>query len=122
MRQIPILGRLRKGKTVAASVRASDPQNVAWVGIYPLLHGRHDTPTILRQFRITALPSARIYRIRVIEVPRSLIEEGASISEEEITRSRDLIALGDDDLVEKLRHEGLDLSEFDVPFKCDYPI
>jgi hypothetical protein len=114
---------LHRGRHLAAAIVAAEEGRMAWVGVYPLDPSRPDTSAVLRRFGVSVLGGAGpLYRIRAFEVQTTLIEEDASISEEELTNKRDALAMDDEDLVAKLRTLGIELEGLDLPFKSNYPI
>ena len=114
---------LHKRKLLAAAIESSLPGYGAWVGVYPLDPASSLTTEVLRQFGLLPLPTiGRVYRIRAIEVELKLIEADVWFGEESITSRADLLAIGDDELFQRLAELGVGPDQLEQPYKVDYPI
>jgi hypothetical protein len=123
MNESAVIESLHRGNVLAASIPASCPDNLAWVGIYPLDLSRQTTLEFLRNQGLMVLPSATsAYHIRTFEVRRELVEADASIAERALTNKSSYFAFGDDDLRTRMRALRLAIDSLDLPFKSDYPI
>jgi hypothetical protein len=118
-----ILDLLRRGRMLAASIAAEEPNNLAWIGVYPL------NPSIetVRQFlrnkgQAIPLPNVRAYRVRRFEVDRRLIDEDKWIAEPDLKKAVDYFAYGEEDLASKLEEAGIQLDQLNNPSTVDYPI
>jgi hypothetical protein len=84
---------------------------------------RPETTAVLRRLGIAALPSAGpLYRVRAFEVRRALVAADVWLWEEDLLQKRPVLAIGDQDLILKLRDFGVELEALEVHSMCDYPI
>ena len=118
-----VLSLLRRGKVLAASIAADEPNNLAWIGVYPLNIAIDTVRQFLRnKGQAIPLPNVQVYRIRRFEVDRRLIDEDVSIAEPDLKKAVDYFAYGDEDLVSKLQQAGIQLDQLNNPSTADYPI
>jgi hypothetical protein len=96
---------------------------LAWVGVYPLDLNRETTREFLRnQGQAVPLSSVHVYHLRRFEVERSLIEQDVWIAEPDLKNKTSMLAYGDDDLMLKLKHQGVLLEELVLPDRSNCPI
>jgi hypothetical protein len=123
MHRHAVFDSLHRGKPLAASKSSSDPQFLAWIGVYPLDLSNAMTREFLRNHGVDIIPtSGRAYRIRSFEVDRALIEADASLSERELLNQTSALAFTEDELVSVLSGLGIQLEALELPYKSDYPI
>jgi hypothetical protein len=114
---------LHKMEPLAATIESSRPGYGAWVGVYPLNLSDPMTVSLMRRFGLLPLPTiGRVYRIRAIEVELKLIEADVWFGEESITSRADLLAIGDDELFQRLAELGVGPDQLEQHYKSDYPI
>ena len=123
MHEIAIVQRLKRGRMVAAAINAKKPENLAWVGVYPLDLSRRSTVQFLRNYGLSApFAGTPAYHIRTFEVPKSLIEAEISIAEPEMEYKHSYFAFGEQQLRERLLALGIPIDSLDLPYRSDYPI
>jgi len=114
---------LHNMNSLAATIEPSRPGYGAWVGVYPLNLSDPMSVSVLRQFGLLPHPNiGRVYCIRAIEVELKLIEADVWFGEESITSRADLLAIGDDELFQRLTELGVGPDQLEQPYKVDYPI
>ncbi|MFK4499147.1 hypothetical protein ABIF86_003438 [Bradyrhizobium japonicum] len=118
-----VLNLLRRGRLLAASIPADEPNNLAWIAVYPL-NTAIDT---VRQFlenrgQAIPMPNVQVFRIRRFEVDRRLIEKDASIAEPHLEKAADYFAYGEEGLASRLEELGVQLDQLNNPSTVDYPI
>lgn len=117
------LSRLREGKSLAAHVAADRAGTVAWAGIYPLDLASAETRPVLRRLGVSVLPhGASVFRVRVIEVSESLLEEDRWLCEDDLDFREDLIVVGEQGLLDALDRLGVPRDALEHPNDVDYPI
>jgi hypothetical protein len=110
-------------QSLAASVEPILDGCLAWVGVYPLDLNRETTREFLRnQGQAVPLSSVHVYHLRRFEVERSLIEQDVWIAEPDLKNKTSMLAYGDDDLMLKLKHQGVLLEELVLPDRSNCPI
>ena len=123
MHQHAVFSSLSRGTPLAAPIESSEQQRLAWVGVYPLDLSKHLRREFLRANGLDVFPSAGLaYRIRTIEVQRSLIETDVSIGEPELENTTSKIVFSNDELLRVLREIGVPIEALELPYKSDYPI
>lgn len=123
MHRIAVMNSLTRGTPLAAAIRSTDQHRLAWVGVYPLDLSKSTTQDFLRANGFQLFPSSgRAYRIRTLEVLRSLIESDASIGETELENTTSRVVFYDDDLVRVLDDLGVAVESLELPYKSNYPI
>ena len=113
---------LHRGKQLAANAIASSDEKLAFVGVYPLDLNRTEARQMLRRLGIIAPAEGQLYRLRLFEIERTLVEQDVSIAEEHLSNVHDVFAHGDEDLVIKLEELGLTLNDLAQPYETLYPI
>jgi hypothetical protein len=117
------LKELHNMNSLAATIESSRPGYGAWVGVYPLRPSSPRTPDVLRRFGLLQHPNmGRVYRIRAIEVELKLIEADVWFGEESVTSRADLLAIGDDELFQRLAELGVGPDQLEQHDTVDYPI
>jgi len=117
------LNALHRGQALATRIRPNSPENLAWVGVYPLDATRETTRELLRNNgQVIPLPNSNAYRIRWFEADTSLLEKEVSISESSLMNCGQSFAFGDDDLEKKLEEIWTSIDLLEPPYKLDYPI
>lgn len=113
---------LHEGRILAGQLPTVTPDHTAWVGIYPLLVDRPETREMLEQEGLAILPGAgvRAYRIRLFEIADVL--RNGSFAERDLRRPRNVVVLGDNELLEKLKELDVPLDVLDSPRRADYPL
>jgi len=113
---------LHRGQLLVAERPCTDPERRAWIGIYPLNPTDPTTQQLLLREGISVLPGTaeRFYRIHTFELPRNL--ENTYFPEEVKRSPQYYFAIGDDDLVDRLRQLEILPTDFNVPWRSDYPL
>jgi hypothetical protein len=123
MHRHAVLSSLHQGTPLAAARSSSDPQRLAWIGVYPLDLSSSMTREFLRNRGVQVFPaSGRAYHVRSFEVDRKLIEADASVSERELCNQTSALAFSDDELEKELYTLGIQVDALELPYKSDYPI
>jgi hypothetical protein len=123
MHRTEVISLLHRGKQLAAKMKSSDPQRLAFVGVYPLDLSQPSTQVFLHGRGLQNLPATgRAYHVRTFEVDRSLVEADVWMGETELTNTRSFFTFDDESLVEHLAQIGVPLESLEPPFKSDYPI
>ena len=123
MHEIAIVQSLKRGQALAAAINARKPENLAWVGVYPLDLSSHLTVDFLRNHGLAApFAGTTAYRIRTFEVPKSLIEADIWIAEPDMENKHSYFAFGEQQLRETLRALDIPFGCLDLPYRSDYPI
>src|SRR6185503_2323714 len=117
-----ILSLLHRGTRLAAIIPSTSEDRIAWIGVYPLNLKSPDTLQMLLRRNVATNTTMPVYRLRTFEVDRALVDKDKWISDDDLTNDRDAIAVGDDDLREKLAQFGARLDQLEQHFKSDYPI
>src|SRR6185503_19323608 len=105
---------------LAAPRPSTDPQRLAWVGVYPLDLSNSMTREFLRNRGMNILPSSgRAYHVRSFEVDRKLIESDASVGERELCNQASAVAFSDAELMKALESLGVQVDALELPYKSD---
>jgi hypothetical protein len=120
---VNILSILRRGGMVAAPIPASSPELYAWIGIYPLDLSKAITREFLknRNIKIANL-SSPIYRIRLFEAERTLVDQDVWIAEPHLKNKQDFVIQGEDKLLSKLKELDINIADLWLPYTSNYPI
>lgn len=114
---------LRRGTMLAARVKSTSQNTVAWIGVYPLDLSRSSTREYLKLRGIFPESSCgQIYHVRYFELPKSIADEDVCIGEEKLGSKSSSFAATELDLRRELRKHGVDLSDLQHAFECNYPI
>jgi hypothetical protein len=117
------LNALHRGQPLAAEVPALNDSHIAWVGVHPLDLTKKATRELLRNNDQSLPPiNSRVYRIRLFEALRSLIEEDVWVSERDLIIIANKFAYGDDQLLEILSQIGISFDSLEPSYKSTYPI
>jgi hypothetical protein len=123
MKSIGALKLLHEGVSLAAAIEPSSNDNFAWVGVYPLDLSRETTVELLNRYgQFVPRENIVIYRLRIFEVEKSLVETDCSLSEKDLQGTRNLFARGDADLLAMLQNVGISIEDLALPYKSNYPI
>jgi hypothetical protein len=113
---------LHEGRVLAGQLPSKEPNNTAWVAIYPLDVSRPGTHEILAREGIAVVPGVdvRAYRIRLFQIADSL--RGTRFGEGDLTNKRSIVVFGDDALFAKLEELRVPLDVLDSPRRVEYPL
>ena len=118
-----ILNALRRNLPLASELPASFPNLYAWIGVYPLDLSWDDTRELLRNQGINVYdPSKPLYRIRLFEAERQLIDQDVWVCESDLKNKRDFFIQGDKALFAKLAELKIDPDKLEMPSNSNYPI
>ena len=118
-----VLNALRRDQDLAAEVSSSSPDFYAWIGVCPLNLSRDSTIKFLKNRKVKISdPSKPIYRIRLFEAEKKLIDQDVWIGDSDLKNKQYFFVQGDDELFTKLAELKIDPDKLEMPCKSNYPI
>ena len=112
---------LELGRLMVASVASTDPDRLAWVGVYPI-DSNKSRDVLGWSGRSDLIGVSPVFRIRKFEVAKLLIDGDVWVAEPDLKNSEDVFVNGMDALGKALEQFGSSIASLVPPFRSDYPI
>ena len=118
-----VLNALRKKNSLDSELPSSSPELYAWIGVYPLDLSWDDTRRLLKRKGIKISdPSEPIYRIRLFEAEKKLIDQDVWVCESDLKNKQDFFVKGEEELFVKLSELNIDPDKLGADYNSNCPI
>lgn len=119
--RLSVLNGLHRGQMLAVSIRSSQDDLLAWIGVYPLDRMKNRN-FIIRNGGIPDESTRYIYAVRKLEIRSELIEKDIWPGPSDLLNSIHLLICGDDELEIFLKKFDVKIEDLKLPDRSNYPI
>lgn len=107
---------IRNGNLIARELNSSSEEFRRWIAIFKF---KPETSRVKSDLQVK---TDWLYKVFDFEFRKSIIEGGYDYFSEDVVNQKEVHYNSETELIEGLEEMQIDLSKFNYPWKCDYPL